>query len=336
MFKCETEPSSNVGKKYLRIFRCTQLVLFFGLFFNLPLAFASLLKIHVITPQHRINWTSPRSLSITTGVNSAGDDYAPIGHFATEVRCSKEGKWAKTILTGMERVNKAESKEITLSKELGLGSLTYSFRGALVSAQNSKKEIDQARRDNRLLTLDIYTSEERCQQMLDFVEDWINHGSYQVYGGGKDTIHGEGAGCADFAMTLFTIATGTLPPKAWLAKVKVPHSLMGDGKDKKVPFMNLLNRVDWALGNEPALAFSIADTNLVYDWINHRLGNGHKHLIYSTHIFNGPVMYSSQTDYLQMVRKNAQALGPGIPSPSFKFQYMTNIPASKIWQQIKL
>ena len=96
------------------------------------------LKIYVIKPNTRINWSSPSMLSITSGLDSAGSDYAPIGHFAVEVKCSLPNHLEiNHILTGMERVNKVESRKITLEQKLGLGSLIYTFKGALESAAES-------------------------------------------------------------------------------------------------------------------------------------------------------------------------------------------------------
>ena len=104
--------------------------------------FKNELKVHIITPEFRINWKSPRSLALTSGLNSIKDDYAPIGHFAVELNCATPNKYgAKHVLTGMERMSKKESQRITLKKKLGLGSLFYDFAGNLQSAEQTRKEI---------------------------------------------------------------------------------------------------------------------------------------------------------------------------------------------------
>ena len=73
-----------------------------------------------------INWSSPSSLAITSGMNSLGSDYAPIGHFAIELTCSAPNRYGvKHVLTGMERFNKKASTEIIRKNGLGLGSLVH-------------------------------------------------------------------------------------------------------------------------------------------------------------------------------------------------------------------
>jgi hypothetical protein len=233
---------------------------------TLPLQ-ADELRIHVIRPRIPISWSSPRALSVSSALNSAGHDYAPIGHFAIEVHCSRPNRYGvANVLTGMERKDKAESRRITLREGLGLASLTYTFRGQLQDARQAADEIVQAHRDRRLKTIRFPTTPDRCDRMLEFLDRWIEAGSEAVYGGGKDTLHGEGAGCADFAMVFFSIATGEAPPPEWLAQVSVPRSLMG-GNGRKIPFTRLLTRKEWARSGEPSLAFQIADTDRVQEWM---------------------------------------------------------------------
>jgi hypothetical protein len=299
-------------------------------------ASADSLKIHVITPKLRIDWSSPRRLALTSGWDSIGNDYAPIGHFATEIRCSKGNGHTRDALTGMERQSKKESRKITLSKELGLGSLIYPFEGALVTAAKTKAEIELAKRQGRLTTLEIFTSEERCDRMLEFVEKWIDEGSYRVYGGGKDAIRGEGAGCADFAMSLFSIATGTPPPPAWFVSISVPNSLIGDGHGKTVPFRKLLTRGDWARPREQSTSFTIADTNLTTDWAQERLRPESREYLYTEHLFPTNVVYPPEMDFRKLAMRAVENLPPHGPLEDFKFHYPTERPAQEIWDEIKI
>jgi hypothetical protein len=232
------------------------------------------LLIHVIEPKYRIDWSSPRSLALTSLLNSLRPDYAPIGHFAVEIICSTPNKYGiNHIITGMEREHKAQSRKITLQKKLGLGVLQYSFKGALQGSESSLRELESAKKDKRLKTITIPTSAARSAAMFDFIDQWIESGSYQVYGGAKNVTAGEGAGCADFAMELFRIATGSTPPAAWSVSLPFPKSLMGDGEKLRVSFLRLLSRSTWAEEKEAAMNFEIADTNLVSDWLRNIIGN---------------------------------------------------------------
>src|SRR5690606_25456556 len=92
------------------------------------------LKIHVIKPQYKINWSNPMSLAFTTGLNALKKDYAPIGHFIVDLKCSRPNRYGvQHVITGMEREDKKESNKIVLKQKLGLGSLIYPFQGAIQS-----------------------------------------------------------------------------------------------------------------------------------------------------------------------------------------------------------
>ncbi len=244
-----------------------------GILFSLGEVVASdTMSIYVIKPKFRISWNSPSSLLFKTALNSIGSDYAPIGHFAVELKCSIVNHLPiNHVMTGMERVDKKQSQKIVLKEKLGLGSLFYSFEGRLVSAAQTKFEIEAARKDKRLKKMTVSLSPESCQRGMEFIESWIQNGSYSVYGGGKNTLQGEGAGCADFANTLFKITTNYDLPQSWIVRRKISTNLIG-GKEKKINFLKLLFRENWVKDQEDYLIYETADTNQAYDWIEARVG----------------------------------------------------------------
>ena len=283
----------------------------------LQTAWANELRLYVITPQFPIDWTNPQTLAVTTAANSIKDDYAPIGHFAVEVNCENKNRYGVShVLTGMERKNKKESQRITLEKKLGLGSLIYKFEGALQSSEKSKKEIIQAAQDQRLKVISIPTTANRCQRMLVFLEDWIRWGSYTVYGGGKATAEGQGAGCADFAMEFFKIATNHSVPKDWLVQIHVPFKLIGDGKAKKVPFTDILKTSSWG-NSQNALYYEIADTNKVDRWLPKNLKKKKGTYIYDHHL-------------------NAENLSDDYIPPSMTYYYFSPLTPSWLWKKIRM
>lgn len=280
-------------------------------------AWANELKLYVITPQFPIDWTSPQTLAVTTGANSIRDDYAPIGHFAVEVNCAKKNRFGvRHVLTGMERKNKKESQQITLDKKLGLGSLVYSFKGALQSSQSTSKEIGLARIDRRLTIVHIPTTGPRCQEMLAFLEDWINNGSYQVYGGGKKTAEGEGAGCADFAMEFLKIAIANDPPHEWMVRLRVPYRLMGNGRGKQVEFTEILKTMSWGT-KQDGRYYEIADTNRAESWISKNLRSENGLYIFDQHLKK----ISNGFEYER---------------PHMAYFYGTSIEPKFLWKQIRI
>jgi len=244
-----------------------------GMLFSLGEVVASdTMSIYVIRPKFRISWNSPSSLLFKTALNSIRDDYAPIGHFAVELKCSTGNNLSiNHVMPGMERVDKKLSQKIVLKEKLGLGSLFYSFEGRLVSSAQTKFEIEAARKDKRLKKMTVSLSPENCQRGMEFIEAWIQNGSYSVYGGGKNTLQGEGAGCADFANTLFKVTTNYDLPPSWIVRRKISTSLIG-GKEKKINFLKLLFRENWVKDQEDYLIYETADTNQAFDWIEARVG----------------------------------------------------------------
>lgn len=307
------------------------------IFSSIQVGHADELKIHVIEPRFRIDWSSPSNLAITSAVDSARDDYAPIGHLAVEINCTNRNKYGTShVLTGMEREDKELSRQITLKKKLGLGSLIYPFKGALQTSKSTLTEMTLATTDARIKTISIPTSPDRCDLMLDFIDRWIKSGSYQVYGGGKDVARGEGAGCADFAMKLFEIATGQQPPHEWIVSVDVPKYLIGDGKNKKVEFQKILARSVWANPNESSMHFEIADTNLVFDWLMKKTRATSRVYQYTDHIFPTNVMYGRKDDFQRLVDDYADRMKTPEPLKPFTFKYKTSVSPASMWYKIRM
>lgn len=227
------------------------------------------LKIYVIRPRFRIRWSSPSVLGFTSALNSFLPDYAPIGHFAVEMKYKDQNTKAHFhILTGMEREDKVASRKLVLKKKLGLGSFFYSFKGSLQSAVETRSDIDKAKKQKRLKVIEVPLTDNGWLNIKNFLDLWINQGSYTVYGGNKKTLAGEGAGCADFAETLFYLATGENFPDTWIVNIKVPNALIGDGQIKKISFLKILTRMNWFDDSQSYRYYRTADTNKVYDSIS--------------------------------------------------------------------
>jgi hypothetical protein len=295
---------------------------------------ANELTIYTITPKLPINWKSPFSLALTTGINSVGKDYAPIGHFSVKLDCSEKNVYGiSSVLTGMERESKKESQRIVIKKKLGLGSLIYPFKGKLASSKVANEEIELARLENRLKVMKIAISKNNCISAMDFVNDWIESGSYTVYGGSKDVNHGEGAGCADFAMNIFKIATGTLPPRDWIIDINIQNKLIGNAKEKEVNFLSVLKTFAWAKSdNIDSTRFKIVDGDKVFNWINKKTSKTTYE--YSQHLFPGglPTNHPSRLD---VIRTAANKAADSQYRKNFTFSYDTEIPNKDLWYSIK-
>jgi hypothetical protein len=308
--------------------------IFFSFFMGINL-YADELKIHIIKPMYEIRWSSPSSLGFSTGLNSIRNDYAPIGHFAVELKCTNSNSFGVNhILTGMERVSKEESKRITLDKKLGLGSMIYPFRGQLVNYDQSLRELVLAKNEHRLKTITVPISSMSCDEGLEYINKWISHRSYTVYGGSMNALQGEGAGCADFAMSVFSVVTGTEAPSEWFAKVRIPSELMGDGHNKKVDFSNILTSFNWAKSTESGVNYKIADGNKVHTWLS-KVSKSNDFL-YTTHLFPNGVLYSSGSDFKKMAMDTAKNHYSTRYVRDFSYRYRDpQFDFKKLWLSIK-
>jgi hypothetical protein len=317
--------------KALQKYSLISLIFFFA---GSVTAHADHLKVYVIKPRIPIDWSSPSNLSVTSGLDSAvGNDYAPIGHFAVEVSCTNFNRYgARRVLTGMERKNKKESSRIVMKNGLGLSSLTYSFVGALQPASEVIKDVNQAQKDGRLQIIEVPTSAARCDSMMQFIENWIDSGSYTIYGGGKQTSLGEGAGCADFAMELFQIATESKVEPKWLAHVKIPKSLMKTS-EKKISFLRLLTRFRWADADEASVDFQIPDTDLVTNWLKKNMKTCAGRYLWTRHVLSESQSELSCAEQTVLARTQVLSL-PSRPLAAFQFRYETEASQEQIWAQI--
>jgi hypothetical protein len=246
--------------------------------------------LHVIPPPMRLDWSSPRGLFITTFLNHLRGDLAPIGHFFIEFTLPSGAAsqfhpkvaplidGGKVVISGMSRKKMTffESFRTVQGKRLGLGTLYFDFKGKLDSVQEARHEIEWAKHKKRYASIQVRINSETANQMLDFMKDWIERGSFRHYSGGLRVDCGEGAGCAEFGMHFFSMALGVHAVNPdWMRRVRVPHALIGGGfagDEKKVTMADLLmggNR--WAYGHEAHHVYSIPDPELVFDWIKDHL-----------------------------------------------------------------
>ncbi len=303
--------------------------------------FKNEIKFHTITPRIKIRWNSPATLASTAGINSMGNDYAPIGHFAVEINCEQPNKYGiNHVLTGMERADKAESRKIVLEKKIGLGSLFYNFPGDLQNADSTAEELRQAKEAGRLTTVTVPTSAERCQKAMDFIDQWIEQGSYTIYGGNKKVALGEGSGCADFALEFFTIATSVVVPDDLLVKVLVPNKLIGDSKNKKIKYSNILTTFKWGKSTKTSKLYVTPDSNRVREYLYLNATQIDDNYVYLRHLGGKerPKMLAMDavsffSDYID---SQAELLPEYKKSYDFEFSYPQREESSKTWERISV
>lgn len=248
--------------KYGRI--CTLLGLLSYFYFE-P-CFAARLQVFVLAPPIEINWSSPKSLLETTVESSTKSSFAVDGHIAVAI----EG--VSRVLTSMASSNPLQTSAKTLMSGLGLSALFYDFSGQLDTSSKTRDLIEKARASGRLAEIDIPVEDSQVDQMMQFLQDWIRHGSFRHYQGGHIASQGVGAGCADFVMYFMNKALkGRAPLKAWMREVYLPYALTpgkGPNPVKKVSPVKILNEGSaWASSSRDGYFFMIPDPELIYRWV---------------------------------------------------------------------
>ena len=228
-------------------------------------------KLHVITSRKPLDWTSPRSLLLSTLFNHLIQDKAPIGHFFIEFDSQEaNAHGVKKVLTGMSRFNKNESSLLVIQKKLGLGTFFFDFKGKLDHALQAKQELEWAKKRNRLKTILVSITPEASKILFDELDAWIRHGSFRHYGGGLQILKGEGSGCAEFGAHFLNLALQLKAiPKEWIRSVFVPHELIGNPKtEKKISIFDVfLNGKAWAKNANEGILYQTPDMDLTWNWM---------------------------------------------------------------------
>ncbi len=245
-------------------------------FLNLAHA-TSELKVHVISPPAPLDWSSPQTLLKTTLANSTKSTLEISGHMIIEISTDEPNPYHVThLITAMGSKHPWTVTGTELSQGLGLSALYALYPGKLNSATESLRQLKTAKKEGRLATLQVRLSSSDLQNSLDFLNRWIQHGSFRHYGGGHLVGNGYGAGCADFAVYFLNIALhGKAPLTEWMREVYLPYDLLKydrpDGTVSPVSVFKILHSTEpWGNSSHTGKYFTIPDPELVFGWIKKR------------------------------------------------------------------
>lgn len=248
----------------------------------------SYLEIFIVEPPNPIKWATPGKLLKSSLKNAISKDYAPNGHFIVHLSTDVPNRHGvRSILTGISRANSRESIRITREEKLGLSAMNYTFDGALDNSRSDVSELKRARSEGRLSSILFQLSPEKAKEMMDFMDNYITYGSYKNYGGMKNTLAGEGSGCADFAYAFIKLATdGRVPDKDWNTSVLLPKKLMkivpGRENDPVSFGKILMNGGSWASSTADGVLFTTPDPEKMTAWVSRQSGTQNKQVIYTS------------------------------------------------------
>jgi hypothetical protein len=304
-------------------------LILFTLFFSFSSSAAEM-TLYFTNPPKPLNWKTPRSLSLTTARNSLGKDYAPIGHVNVRLKCeAANAHGISHILTGMSREDRKESQRLVKKYRLGLATFFYDFKGTLDKAEVAQKEIDDSAKDKRLNGLKIQISEDVCQKLLVFVDEWIKNGSYEHYGASHNTSIGEGAGCAAFAVEFMKLAGLEKHTDEWFRVVIVPHKLIGT-KSHKVSLVKMgLTKQPWGKSSEDGPTLKQFDPELMNDWVEKLVKAYQETSEYKISQDNG-------VDFIELDASKVKPVSDALPLLSPPYKKKSRDEQVKQWSAIKV
>lgn len=240
-----------------------------------------LLRLYFFPSPLGIDWSSPRSLLISTLKNQIAvqtkripQPAHPIGHVNIEL-ISPLGNFVTGMVNARDP-NELSDKELILKKGLGLGILFQRFKGRMETADDLKPQLAWRHKNGLLSILEIKLSEVSAKKILAYHQEYQHHLEGIQYGFPCNTLAFEGGGCSQYAASFLEVG-GILTQefqKHWTYEVRVPTDLIGVLKTtksearKKVSLLKILKRNHWAhLSNESSVTLKFWDPDRMHHWL---------------------------------------------------------------------
>lgn len=234
---------------------------------------AAQVALYAINSPKRLNWSTPRSLLLTTVKNfiKIGQGRRvrhEIGHAFIGFKCDG----AQEVLSGMTGGDNGSSFNDLVRKKRGMSILLEDAPGEFEDHQKAMKDVLDLSKAYRVNALRINISNEKCLKL----KNW--HAKYStlpehIYGGlDKRPLKGEGSGCSAYAMSYFEVADIDFEffNDQFLQTIYIPKRLLGGplGEDKQVGVFSVLaDRTDLSLPSQDALKVDFYDPSEMYYWV---------------------------------------------------------------------
>lgn len=240
------------------------------------------LTIFVIPPKVKYDWTSPRSLQKSYFKNYRRDFFKKekylLGHAFIELSTPLA---ENVIFTGMRSSSQKQKKQLLFKEGYGLAILGTDLQGHLENYDHLMKVLDKYSHKGKLAFFTMLISEDAAERMLEFferfqsIEDSVTAPRFHYGGAYYPRYHGEGAGCAAFAISFLDLG-GLLREiyNDWMIEVNIPIDLMGGPYNvgNEVGLRDICKKDHWADADkenrdsyEP---YEIYEPTLMYEWVH--------------------------------------------------------------------
>ena len=235
------------------------------------------LGLYFIPSPYGIDWTTPSTLAITAGKNKFSFKSHFMGHVWVELKCGD-----KHELTGMVAASPDYIYQI-LIKQRGLGVLYHSFEGRLENKSDIEEERRELFKEGRINFVKFKLGQNQCQRVLQYATEYRKLNVGRHYGLANRPRWGEGSGCSAFGASFLDVLNilDQEMKQSWSQTVKIPLELAGPPvREESVSLFKILTRSDsWAKNNEPHKSLTFWDPDLMFKWVNKKIGEKHSSYI---------------------------------------------------------
>jgi hypothetical protein len=238
------------------------------LLFSSSWVHAQELTLYAIPSPRGMDWSTPRSLLISSALNRLSFKSRFMGHVFVELKCQEDYQ-----LTGMVGKHFDYLRQLLIEGR-GLAIFYHSFAGRLELQPDVEQEIKELAAIDRINFVRFKLNQDNCQRLSTYLKEYrqLNVGRY--YGLANRPLYGEGAGCTAFGVS-FLAAAGILDQEfveRWSQTVNIPLKYSGPPlRDEKVNLLRLLFAWQWASEEEAHQKLHFWDPDRMYQWIAARL-----------------------------------------------------------------
>jgi hypothetical protein len=207
-----------------------------------------------------LNWSSPRSLSLSVLTNRINpfvpSPRHPMGHVNIEVTTdTDDGRSHRHFITGMVAQETGSQLKLVLVDQIGLSVLFHSFPGHIEDESEIVPQFEPRMRQGSMSILSLKISPAIRDRLIRYEKSYREKNWGHSYGLANRPLHGEGAGCSAYAASFLQVAGLELPEfrDNWSQTIRLPNSLLGDPAKKiKVPYPRILFKgIPWAKASDP-------------------------------------------------------------------------------------
>lgn len=234
---------------------------------------AAEINLYAINSPTTLNWTTPKSLLLTTIRNFMRLGHGKrsrhkIGHAYLGFKCDGEAE----VISGMTSGADFQAKQRLFNENVGMSVILMDNNGHFQDHEESLRDIMDLSKARRINKLQIEVTNKQCLEAKKWHADYSSSDEF-IYGGvDKRPLLGEGSGCTAYAMSFFEVANINYDffNKFFMRTIYIPNDLLGGpyGTGVNVRVKTVLkDKRNLSVNSPDSLQVDLYDPNDMYSWI---------------------------------------------------------------------